>query len=90
MVDKPKLRGIVTLEGLPMNNERVQSIYDAIQAGDRERIRSWFSPNLIHHHITLAMQFKGFDAAFDGVREALEVKLKANSLWRRWTNAVIS
>ncbi len=55
-----------------MNVERMEVMYDAIQSGDRERIRSWFSPDYIHHHMTLAMQYKGFDAAFDGVRELLQ------------------
>jgi hypothetical protein len=56
---------------MPMNTEGMEVIYAAIQSGDRESIRSWFAPDVIHHHVTLAMNYKGFDAAFDGVRELL-------------------
>jgi predicted SnoaL-like aldol condensation-catalyzing enzyme len=62
----------MALVGKPMNIEQMKVIYEAIQSGDRERIRSWFAPDVIHHNITLAMQYKGFDAAFDGVRDLLK------------------
>jgi hypothetical protein len=62
----------MALEAKPMSTERMEVIYEAIQSGDRERIRSWFAPDVIHHHITLAMQYKGFEAAFDGVRDLLQ------------------
>jgi predicted SnoaL-like aldol condensation-catalyzing enzyme len=68
----PRLWGVMALERKPMDTEQMEVIYEAIQSGDRERIRTLFAHDVIHHNITLAMQYKGFDAAFDGVRDLLK------------------
>jgi hypothetical protein len=56
-----------------MDAEQVQLIYESITEGDREDIRALFDPSYVHHQVSIATAFYGFDNAFDGVRRLVQL-----------------